>query len=68
MSFRDQAKALVGKTVEVHTLGSSIFKGRLLSVGNDFLVMRVRIRRVIRRIIIPLIAISAFFRIFGFVI
>ncbi|MGK9251325.1 DUF2642 domain-containing protein [Paenibacillus humicus] len=54
MSFRHQAKELVGTSVRIETTSGRVLTGRLTSVGSDFLVMHVRIGRRIRRINIRL--------------
>jgi hypothetical protein len=53
MLFHKEATNLVGKKVQVHLTGHSL-TGHLSSVGNDFMVMRVRKMNRIRRIIIRL--------------
>jgi hypothetical protein len=53
MSFRQQATKMIGKSVQVQMNGSTL-TGHLSSVGSDFMIMRVRIRRRIRFINIRL--------------
>jgi hypothetical protein len=53
MLFHKEATNLVGKAVQVHMTGHSL-TGHLSSVGNDFMVMRVRKMNRIRRVIIRL--------------
>lgn len=64
MNFIHEARHLVGHTVRVITVHGT-FTGTLLSVGNDFLVMRVRIGGRLRRLLIRLALIIALFRFFG---
>jgi hypothetical protein len=60
--FRDLAHKLVGKDVEVITVHGT-FRGTLLSVGSNFIIMRTRIRGRLVRLIIRLALIVALFRI-----
>ncbi len=53
MTFRQQAKLLQGKKVQVTTTGS-VFTGTLLSVGTDFLILSSIIRGRRRRLIMRL--------------
>ncbi|WP_148660390.1 hypothetical protein [Anoxybacteroides amylolyticum] len=64
MNFIHEARHLVGHTVRVITVHGT-FTGTLLSVGNDFLVMRVRIGGRLRRLLIRLALIIALFRLLG---
>jgi hypothetical protein len=55
MLFSEEATKLVGKSVRVQMKGHShSLKGHLSSVGTDFIVMRVRIRNLNRRVVIRL--------------
>ncbi|GGL54961.1 hypothetical protein [Sporolactobacillus putidus] len=56
--------ALIGKRVEVITVHGT-FRGTLLSVGTDFLILRTRIRGRIVRLLIRLALIVALFRLIG---
>ncbi|MGX4584546.1 hypothetical protein [Paenibacillus chitinolyticus] len=64
MSFREQAKLLQGKKVQVTTTGS-IYTGTLLSVGTDFLILSAVIRGRRRRLIMRLAEIILLSRLFG---
>ncbi|MFM9277838.1 hypothetical protein [Paenibacillus jiagnxiensis] len=64
MTFREQAKLLQGKTVQVTTTGS-IFTGTLLSVGTDFLILSAIIRGRRRRLIMRLAEIILLSRLIG---
>jgi hypothetical protein len=65
MLFRHQATKLVGKSVQVQTTSDRILTGRLSFVGTDFLVMRMRIGRRIRRVVIRLAEIILLFSLLG---
>lgn len=60
--FRDLAHKLVGQDVEVITVHGT-FRGTLLSVGSNFIIMRTRIRGRLVRLLIRLALIVALFRI-----
>ncbi|MBB5323319.1 hypothetical protein HNQ34_000396 [Anoxybacillus tepidamans] len=64
MDFMQQARHLVGHNIRVITVHGT-FTGTLLSVGSDFLIMRVRIAGRLRRILIRLALIIALFRLLG---
>lgn len=61
MTFRQQAIKLTGKTVQLQTTSGRTLTGRMSSVGSNFLVMRVRVGRRIRRMIIRLAEIILLF-------
>lgn len=42
--FHEQAKKLIGQTVQVRMSDGSTLIGRHMSVGTDLMIMRVRIR------------------------
>ncbi|GGG09784.1 hypothetical protein GCM10010916_28340 [Paenibacillus abyssi] len=65
MSFREKAKCLIGRSVEVQLGSGSSLRGRLTSVGSDFVVMHVRRGRRIRRVIVRLAEIAFLFALFG---
>jgi hypothetical protein len=65
MRFRHQAAKLIGKSVQLQTTSGRVLTGRLTSMGTDFLVMRVRIGRRIRRVIIRLAEIILLFSLLG---
>jgi hypothetical protein len=62
--FRKQAHRLVGQEVEVITVHGT-FRGTLLSVGSDSIIMRTRIRGRIVRLLIRIALIVALFRLLG---
>lgn len=65
MSFRSQAKGLIGQSVRVRMTDGTVLTGRLLSVGTDMMIMRVRIGGRIRRMIIRLAEILFLFSLLG---
>ncbi|NOU92534.1 hypothetical protein GC093_04700 [Paenibacillus sp. LMG 31456] len=65
MSFRNQAQKMIGKSVQVQLTSGRTLTGKLTSVGTDFMIMRVRIGRRIRRINIRLAEILFLFLIAG---
>lgn len=62
--FHDLAHKLVGQEVEVITAHGT-FRGTLLSVGSNFLIMRTRIRGRLVRLLIRIALIVALFRLIG---
>ncbi|RHW43492.1 hypothetical protein D1B31_02205 [Neobacillus notoginsengisoli] len=60
-SFAGEASCLVGEEVEIITT-QGIYRGTLLSVGSDSLVLETRIRGRIVRMIIRIALIVALFR------
>jgi hypothetical protein len=62
-NFINGAHKLVGKDVEVITTEGT-YRGTLLSVGSDSLVLETRIRGRLVRLIIRLALIVALFRLF----
>ncbi len=64
VTFRQQAKSLQGKKIQVTTTGST-YTGTLLSVGTDSLILSTIIRRRRRRLIIRLAEIILLSRLLG---
>lgn len=54
MTFRSKARKMVGQTVRVRMTDGTTLTGRLMSVGTDFMIMRVRIGRRFRMMVIRL--------------
>jgi hypothetical protein len=65
MLFRNKAKALLGQSIEIQMTNSRVLRGKLSTVGTDFLVMHVRIGRRIRRVNVRLAEILFLFALFG---
>lgn len=63
-NFKSKAYQLIGKDVEVITTEGS-YRGTILSVGSDSLVLQTRIRGRLVRLVIRIALIVALFRLIG---